>query len=39
MIRFKQEIEELLDVKIDVVTENSIHWSIKEDIVNGAIRL
>lgn len=39
LIRFKQEVEGLLDIKVDVVTENSIHWSMKEDVVNGAIQL
>ncbi|UFT99900.1 nucleotidyltransferase family protein [Radiobacillus kanasensis] len=39
LIRFKQEVEELLDIKVDVVTENSIHWSMKEDVLNGAIQL
>lgn len=39
LIRFKQEVEDLLDIKVDVVTENSIHRSIKEDVLNGAIQL
>lgn len=39
LIRFKQEIEDLLDIKVDVVTENSIHWSMKEDVLDGAIQL
>ncbi|MFC4321282.1 hypothetical protein [Litchfieldia salsa] len=39
MIQFKQEVEDLLDIKVDVVTENAIHWSMKEDVLNGAIRL
>ena len=39
LIRFKQEVENLLNVKVDVVTENSIHWSMKEDVLNGAIQL
>ncbi|WP_047985873.1 nucleotidyltransferase family protein [Ornithinibacillus californiensis] len=39
LIRFKQEMEELLDVKVDVVTENAIHWSMKEDVLSGAIPL
>lgn len=39
LIRFKQEIEDLLDTKVDVVTENSIHWSMKEDVLNGAVQL
>jgi len=39
LIRFKQAVEDLLDIKVDVVTENSIHWSMKEDVVNGAVQL
>ncbi|WP_186580297.1 nucleotidyltransferase family protein [Aquibacillus kalidii] len=39
LIRFKQEVEDILDIKVDVVTENSIHWSMKEDVLNGAIQL
>jgi predicted nucleotidyltransferase len=39
LIRFKQEVESLLNVKVDVVTENSIHWTMKEDVLDGAIEL
>lgn len=39
LIRFKQVVEDLLDVKVDVVTENSIHWSMKEAVLNGAVQL
>jgi len=39
LIRFKQELEDLLEIKVDVVTENSIHWSMKEDVLNEAIQL
>jgi len=39
LIRFQQEIEELLDINVDVVTENAIHWSMKEDVLNGAVQL
>ncbi|AXF57125.1 nucleotidyltransferase family protein [Salicibibacter kimchii] len=39
LIGFKQEIEDLLRIKVDVVTENSIHWRIKDDVLNGAIQL
>src|SRR5699024_9032871 len=31
LIRFKQEVEDLLNTKVDVVTENAIHWSMKKD--------
>src|SRR5699024_7717557 len=33
LIRFKQEVEDLLNTKVDVVTENAIHWSMKKDDV------
>lgn len=39
LIRFKQEIEDLLKVKVDVVTESAIHWRIKEELLDGAIQL
>lgn len=39
LIRFKQEMEELLEIKVDVATENSIHWSMKEDVLNEAVQL
>lgn len=39
LIRFKHEIESLVKVKVDVVTENSIHWRIKEEVLDGAIEL
>ncbi|WP_204758487.1 nucleotidyltransferase family protein [Lentibacillus sediminis] len=39
LIRFKQEVESLLGRDVDVVTENSIHSSIKEEILNEAISL
>jgi uncharacterized protein len=39
LIRFKQEVENLLHVRVDVVTENSIHWSMKEAVLDGAIQI
>lgn len=39
LIGFKQEMEDLLQISVDVVTENAIHWSMKEDILNEAIQL
>lgn len=36
---FKEEVEELLDTKVDVVTENSIHWSLRENVLDGAVQL
>lgn len=39
LIRFKQEVEDLLRIRVDVVTTKSIHWSMKEDVLNEAIQL
>jgi predicted nucleotidyltransferase len=39
LIRFKQEVEDLLNTKVDVVTVDAIHWSMKKDVLNGAIHL
>ncbi|WP_058306074.1 nucleotidyltransferase family protein [Gracilibacillus massiliensis] len=39
LICFKQEVENIVKTNVDVVTENSIHWSIKEDILSGAFHL
>lgn len=39
LIRFKQEIEDLLGVDVDIATENSIHWRLKEEVLNGAVPL
>jgi uncharacterized protein len=45
LIAFKQELEDFLsinhisDKSLHVVTENSIHWSIKEDVLNEAVQL
>ncbi|WP_205948501.1 nucleotidyltransferase family protein [Pueribacillus theae] len=39
LIRFKQEMEEIMGKNVDVLTENAIHHSIKEKILNEAIPL
>lgn len=39
LVSIKQEIEDLLQIKVNVLTENSIHWSMKEDVLNRAIPL
>ncbi|MDC3411999.1 nucleotidyltransferase family protein [Aquibacillus sp. 3ASR75-11] len=39
LIRFKQEVEDIINTRVDVVTENSIHWSMKEEVLSGAIQL
>src|SRR5690625_6255111 len=33
LIRFKQSIEDLLQINVDVVTEESVHQSFKEEIL------
>lgn len=39
LIHFKHEVEDLLGVKVDVVTENSIHWSMRQDVLAEAVQL
>ena len=39
LIRFKREVEVLILIKVNVITEESIHWSIKDELLNGAIQL
>lgn len=39
LIRLKQQLEELLDKKVDVVTENSIHPLLKKQILSEAVQL
>ncbi|MEB1808485.1 MAG: nucleotidyltransferase family protein [Bacillaceae bacterium] len=39
LIRFKQDVEKLINIKVDVMTENSIHWSMKQEVLDGAIQL
>ncbi|MTW88342.1 nucleotidyltransferase [Virgibacillus dakarensis] len=39
LIRFTHEVEDLLSVRVDAVTECSIHSSIKKDILAEAFRL
>jgi len=38
-IAFIQELEELLDRKVDVVTEKNLHWYIREEIMKEAVPL
>jgi len=38
-IAFKQNLEDLLGRKVDVVTEKSIHWYIRERILKEAVPL
>ena len=37
LIRFKQSIEDLLQINVDVVTEESVHQSFKEEILKEAL--
>jgi len=39
LIDLKDSLEELLERKVDVVTENSIHWYLKDKIEAEAIEL
>lgn len=39
LIRFKQMVEDLIGRKVDVVTDQAIHWTLKEQILNEAIPL
>lgn len=39
LIRFKQNVEELVDRKVDVVSDQAVSEMIKENIINEAIYL
>ena len=39
MIALKNDLEELFGRKVDVVTEDSVHWYIKEKIIQEAIEI
>ena len=34
-----QDLEKLLNKKIDVATENSLHWYIRERVIKEAVSL
>ena len=36
LVGFQQEVEDLLDFKVDVVPENSLHWYLKDRILDEA---
>ncbi len=38
-IAFMQDLEDLLGRKVDVVTEKSIHWYVRERIMKEAVPL
>ena len=33
---FKQDLEKLFNRNVDVVTEKSLHWLIRQDVINEA---
>jgi len=39
LIGFRNDIEELLGRKVDVVSENALHWYIKEKVIQEAVEL
>ena len=39
LIRFKQAVEELLDRKVDVVSDQAVHHTIKDNILGEAVEL
>ncbi|MDO9533873.1 MAG: nucleotidyltransferase family protein [Bacillota bacterium] len=39
LIAFKHDLEELLGRKVDVVTEDSVHWYIKDKIIKEAVEI
>jgi len=34
LIRLKEDLENLIGKKVDVVTKDSLHWTIKDQILN-----
>lgn len=38
-IAFKQDLEDLLGRKVDVITEKNIHWYVRERIIKEAVPL
>lgn len=39
LIRLKHELEHLLGDSVDIVTENSVHWTLKDQITSEAVQL
>ena len=39
LIAFKNDIEKLLGRKVDVVSENAIHWYIRDKVLQEAIEI
>jgi len=39
LIGFRNKLEEVLDRKVDVVSENALHWYIKDKVIQEAVEL
>ncbi len=39
LIGFRNDIEELLGRRVDVVSENALHWYIKEKVIQEAVEI
>ena len=39
VIGLKQDLEEMLDRRVDVVTDESLHWYIRDRVLNEAVPL
>ena len=39
LIGFRNDIEEMLGRKVDVVSENALHWYIKEKVLQEAVEI
>lgn len=39
LIAFKNDVEDLLNQKVDVVSENSLHWYIKDRVIQEAVEI
>jgi len=39
MIGLKQDLEQMLDRNVDIVTNESLHWYIREQVLNEAVPL
>ncbi len=39
LVAIKQDLEELLGRKVDVVTRNSVHHKLRDNIIKKAVRL
>lgn len=39
LIAFKNELEYLLNRKVDVVTEDALHWTLKDQIISEVVEI